>query len=295
MPTNTKRSVQDGKKRAKQTPEADGAIRKTAAKKAPPVSNVSDSGEAAYARLAPLLARLPRERIVQPRSDVRAAASFVLSDTAQRIADPQLRARFLSLPRAEFDHDSLDRVVPAARAVLWAQAQQAGEAAEQSGVRLDPALFAEATELRKAMLEVCEYHFRTDLRLGQQLADIRSGHGYLDLAEDLHRLAALYVAEAKTLRLDQRFYQAADAQAAQDLSQRIFSELHTHTPKDARERVWRAWALLLQTYEEVAHAGRFLLRDGGDAAFPSLHVASRSTGRRRTAPAPMPGPAPDAG
>lgn len=43
----------------------------------------------------------------------------------------------------------------------------------------------------------------------------------------------------------------------------------------------RAWTLLLETYEEVRRAARFLLgREMGDARFPSLVLASRGTQSR---------------
>lgn len=255
----------------------------------------TDPGEAAYHRLKPRLDQLPPDRVVQPRAPVSAAASFVLSEIAPRLADRGLRARFAALPGSEFEHGALDDLVPAAQAALWAQARLAGADAAVPGTRLPVELLSEAEAVRRQMLSVCEYHFRDEPRLAQQVADIRLGQGYLDLAQDLQRLGALYRAEHETLKQDLRFYKAKDAEAALHLSQRITSELRSESATAARQVAWQTWALLLDLYEEVARAGRFLLRQAGEASFPSLHAVARAPVRRpRPDKNPTPAPAPPA-
>lgn len=257
----------------------------------------TDPGAAAYQQLLPRLEKIAAERVTQPRTQPSAAASFVLSSIVPQLADKRLSARFATLPAAEFDHSALADLGPAAQAALWAQAQLAAADAGTPGGRLPVDLIDQATELRQLMLTVCEYHFRDDPRLGRQLSDIRSGSGYLDLAEDLQRLGALYRSERDTLKQDLRFYKAADAATALQLAQRITSELRFQTALDARQLAWRTWALLLELYEEVARGGRFLLREAGEAVFPPLHVAGRTPVRRsRPANAPTPDspPAPQA-
>ena len=208
-----------------------------------------------------------------------------------RLHDPAFRSRLLSLPKTEFDHSALDDLPVAAQAVLWAQTQLAeAEAGPQTG-KLPSELVSQATALRQSMMEVCAYHFRYDARLQAQIDDIRAGQGYLDLAEDLRRLAALYRSEHKTLSADTRFYKQADAEEALHLAQRIVSELRPVRSDAAREQVWRAFALLLKLYEEVARAARFLLKDTADTAFPSLYVVGRSPSRRKT-PTRPPEPTP---
>ena len=262
--------------------------------KTPPAAVHIDPGEAAFDALRSALLSLPTERIGPPRADVRAAASFVLSDTMPRLSDATLRSRLLSLPKTEFDHSAIDSLPLAAQAVLWAQTQLAESEAGPSSGRLPPALVSSATALRQNMIEVCAYHFRHDVRLQAQIDDIRGGQGYLDLAEDLRRLAALYRSEHKTLSADTRFYQKSDADQALHFAQRIVSELRPVRSDAAREQVFRTFALLLKLYEEVARAARFLLRESGDTAFPSLYTASRTFGRRKGAAKPtepLPSPA----
>ena len=250
-------------------------------------SAVSDPGEAAYERLRSRLTAITPDRVVQPRTDVRAAATFVLSDIAGRFKDATLRARFASLPAAEFDHSAVEDLFPAAQAALWAQAQLAVDEAGDLPVRLPVELVDESTALRTRMLEVCTYHFKGDSKLRLQVEDIRSGSGYVDLAEDLRRLGTLYTIHAQTLKQDLRFYNATDAQDALNLSQRITTEMRTQPGRAqaARELGWRTWALLQELYEEVARGGRFLLRQDGDAAFPSLHAVGRASKKRSAKPA----------
>jgi len=255
-----------------------------------------DPGEAAYQRLHPRIDSFAAERLGPPRADVRTAASFVLSDTVPRLKDPGLQARLATLPKSEFDHSAVADLEAAAMAALWAQAQLAEADAAQSTARLDVTLVQEATQLRGLMLDVCSYHFRDDGALLRQLEDIRSGQGYLDLAEDLRRLAGLYRSQHERLKHDLRFFHTEDADAALLLSQRIHSELRTTTPQAARLRTWQTWALLVELYSEVARGAHFLLREAGLTAFPLLHSTGRTTPRRAKTPGPTgpstpPGPA----
>lgn len=250
----------------------------------------TDPGEAAAQKLKARLDGVPRERVTAPRADVRQAASFVLSDTVGRLKDPELTQALRSLPAPYFDYTAVEELEPAAQAALWTQQQLASQEAQLPGARLDVNLVNLATGLKRRMLDVCAYHFRDEPRLASEVEDIRGGAGYLDLAEDLSRLARLYRENHATLKQDLRFYQPGDAASAVTLSGRITTELRKQTPEAARDR---AWALLLERYEEVAAACRFLRRkEGGEAEFPSLHAVGRPqrSNTRKKEPAPAPGP-----
>lgn len=259
-----------------------------------PAPAAADAGERAYLLMKARIEAVPATQVLQPRIDLRQAASFVCSDTLPRLKDAGLRARFTSLPTAEFDAALLEVLGPAAEAVLWTQARLAEVETAATGPRLPVELLTEATALRSGMLEVCAYHFRQDPRLLVQVEDVRSGQGYLDLAEDLSRLSALYRAHDKVLKQDLRFYRAADASDALELSQRITHELRSQGPQALRDTAWRAWTVLHWVYGEVARAGRFLLREAGDAAFPALISVCRAASKRtqKTPAAPPSPPAP---
>ena len=269
------------------------AKKKPAAQPATRSPSDADSAEAALAALTPRLLRLAAETIDQPRVDVRAAASFVLSEVVPRVTAPALARRLQSLPAAEFDFSAVADLKPAALAVLASQAEQAATAAQSSGVRLPAELHEEATLVKARMLKVCAHQFEDHPRLGAEVADIRAGVGYLDLAEDLLRLAALYKTEAATVALDRRYYDTKDLGRARALAERITGELrHGQSGNAARDLAWRAYAFLEARYEEVASACRFLERKAGGAEqYPSLRAATGQNRRRRTKDSPEPPPA----
>lgn len=276
---------------AKKKPAAKPATR---APRSRPAAVAADSAEAALAALTPRLLRLAAETLDQPRIDVRAAASFVLSEVVPKVTAPALARRLQSLPAAEFDFSAVADLKPAALATLASQAELAATAAQASGVRLPADLHEEATLVKARMLKVCAHQFEDHPRLGAEVADIRAGVGYLDLAEDLLRLAVLYKTEAATVALDRRYYDAKDLGRARALAERITGELrHGQSGNAARDIAWRAYAFLEARYEEVASACRFLERKAGGAEqFPSLRTATGQNRRRsRTKDSPEPPPA----
>ena len=244
------------------------------------------------------LLALPTSAVSQPRNDVRLAASFVLAEIVPRVTAAALSKRLQSLPSAEFDFSAVADLKPGALACMASQAQLAASSAQAVTVRLPADLLDEATALKVRMLKVCAYQFADDARLGPEIADIRAGTGYLDLAEDLLRLAALYQTEATTLALDGRYYDRKDGARASVLSERITGELrHAPTANIARDLTWRAYAFLEARYEEVASACRFLERNSdGEEHFPSLRAATgqgRKRSRTQDAPGTAPGPLPE--
>lgn len=295
MPSPANKSAPKKKPAAKpvtRSPQAPPAAAKADSAESDPAE--SDSAEAALAALTPRLLRLAAETVDQPRVDVRAAASFVLSEVVPKVTAPALLRRLQSLPAAEFDFSAVADLKPAALAALASQANLAAAAAQASGVRLPADLHEEATLVKARMLKVCAHQFEDHPRLGAEVADIRAGIGYLDLAEDLLRLAVLYKTEAATVALDRRYYDAKDLGRARALAERITGELrHGQSGNTARDLAWRAYAFLEARYEEVASACRFLERKAGGAEqFPSLRAATGLNRRRsRTKELPEPPPA----
>lgn len=268
---------------------------KSATKPAKSAESPPDSAEAALESLTPRLLQLQASAVLQPRNDVRTAASFVLSEIVPKVSAEGLNGRLESLPDAEFDFSAVADLQPAALACMASQAQLASSAVQTVTVRLPADLLDEATAVKERMLKVCAHQFADDERLGPEVADIRAGSGYLDLAEDLIRLAALYKSEAATVALDGRYYDRKDGARASALSDRITGELrHAQTENSARDLAWRAYAFLEERYEEVASACRFIERKSdGERRFPSLRAATgqgRKRSRTKTAPEPAPAP-----
>lgn len=269
-------------------------------KPAPPATLIED-GQAALAALRPRLDRLPASRLQPPRFDIEKAATFALA-IAQKVNGTALRARFDSLPSAEFDPRHLDDLSTIARATLHAaQAVQRSDA-RATEARVPWALAKEASALRERLLRLCEYYFADHETLSAELRDIRRGQGYLDLASDLDRLAALLHTQRDTLSRDPHLYRKTDAADASRLAAELRAALGESGPsspkKDAaaRDTLRRCLCLLQDTYSEVAAAAHFLLRhDPARAQFPSLgQAAHHTTPKKRKSPPPPAPPAPTA-
>lgn len=261
-------------------------------------------------KLMTRLLALPDERVRRPSTDVSAAATFALG-VAGKLAAPALDKRLRSLPKAEFDPAYLDDLRPCAQAALEAAQQRATTTATAPSTKVSLALAHDASAQRERMLRLLDYYFAPETVAGQEVAGIRLGRGYLDLAEDLDRLAALYTRETTTVSRDTHLYQADDARRAADLAKQLRAELgevpeagsvkadgrvrKAARTQDSRELCWRAFALLEEVYAEVAAAVRFVLRhEGGEALCPSLHTAGRhpNPSKKPEPPKPAPKPAP---
>ena len=221
---------------------------------------------------------LPRVQL-----DARAAASFVLSEVMPQLADKALLARFLALPKTEWNPQTLTDLPLAAQAGLAAATELGAATARIDSARLPEELVVQAVSCKARMLRVLDYLLGEDEVTARELAAIRQGTGYLDLAQDLAQLAKLYVTERAQLQKDRHLYQQSDETLAAALSQRVFSELRREEPTALRERLSQAIGLLLHMYSEVAATAHWLLRHKPDEAsrnFPSLITATRRPARK---------------
>ena len=180
-----------GKSKPKEEPAPENEVPSRPPRAARPAGRGVDPGEAALAGLSSRLAALPSERVVAPRTDVRAAATFVLSTIAERLKDADLVKRLRTLPATELDPGVVADLLPAAQAVLHTQTRLAMTEAQQPGPRLPTDLIDQATALRERMLRVVEYHLTDTAEHEKEIASIKAGQGYADLAEDLARICAM--------------------------------------------------------------------------------------------------------
>jgi hypothetical protein len=235
-------------------------------------------GRAALERITPQLRDIPESEVEVPRLDVAAAAVAVVP-IARFAASEAARARFASIPPALFDVRLVDELEGLARAARYARTAHASALAAKPGeARVPVEVQAEAAEVRARMLRLVSYWFDEDATLGPVVADIRRGTGYMDLGQDLNRLARIYRGQADTVRRDALNYRDDDAARADALAERIFDALglQPKTRLDTADTLARAWTLLRRTYDEVAATGRWLYRDeGGEALFPPLYSFRR--------------------
>lgn len=251
--------------------------------------DVTESPEAMLRSLRARLEAIPRERVVSINVDVQAAAVVALA-VCRFVAQDDVRARFDLLPNELFDHANLDDLPLLADAVIQAQLDAQRAKAQVRDGKLPTALVEEASELRMRMLELTEYIFRHDAKRATEVAAIRSGTSYLDLASGLVRLADLYRDEHGLVERDPINYRPEDEKRARQLAEQVRTALggaQGQEHKQAADLVARAWTLLRDAYAEVRAAGLFLFRHEGDEAkFPSLHTNARA-GRGKAKGAPV--------
>lgn len=242
------------------------------------------AAESAYREIEPRLQALPREKLVVVNVDMQAAAVFALG-VSDIVLHPEVRPRLARLAAAsEFDDRHLDDLPRVALAAWFARHRFLRMTAIRSEVQVPEAVFNEASALRARMLRLLEYWMTEDPVVLADLAAIRAGTGYQDLANDLIALSELHGRFSDVLSQDRKLYQAGDAAGAVRLAGTILRCLGAAATAEQNE--WaavqpRAWTLLLDTYEEVRRAARFLLgREMGDGRFPSLVLASRGSATR---------------
>lgn len=153
-------------------------------------------------------------------------------------------------------------------------------------------ILAKATPLRSRMLNAAMYLWLDDAELGPQVAEIRSGSGHMDQADDLVALATLF---------DQRFAEVKDSSKvtrgdvglAAELGMALMKSLDPPGSAEidrARDLRNRAGTYLRRQVDLVRAAAGYVHRDDPEAlrAYPSLQYRPRRPRR-----AIEPGPAAD--
>src|SRR5262249_34700596 len=132
-----------------------------------------------------------------------------------------------------------------------------------------------ATGIEGRMQKCCEYYFADDPALGPEIARLRAGSGYRDLAGDLMGYAAIYRDKLDVVKHDKKHSRATALGDAVKTGEAILKALADSMGPDLKEAsdlLARAWTLLLAIYAEVSATGRWLERSetGVDALYPSL-------------------------
>ena len=251
----------------------------------------------AYDAMAPRRNALAKDSLAVLNVDAQKAAIIALS-VSRFVAEPEPAARFALLHAKTFNPAHLGDLPTIALAVSHAYVELQSARAQTTEAKLPVKLVNDASVVKERMLECAEYLFKRHVKLSREIASIRLGSGYLDLASDLVRLAKVYEDNKATVEKDPLNYRASDAAEARTRAQEIHTELGN--AQSAEEQQWvasltRAWTLLRTTYDEVQAAGQFLYRhEEPEEKFPSL-FASAGAGRPKKAKEPAPTPAGDGG
>jgi hypothetical protein len=204
------------------------------------------------------LGRLDAKKVQQPRLDVLRAVQIALGAVPAAKHDLQrFEATFVGFAVA-----SLRNLETYALAAWEAETAYRRRQVEEAPQRTPPVELVERCRARREdLLAAGEYLFRGEPRIAEVVADVRSGAGHLDLADDLNRLAELFRTHWPTLqgRCDVTREQVTEAHALAIELMRYLAA----TP-DA-ERPWldlrnRAWTALQTAYDEIRAAAAYAFR-----------------------------------
>jgi len=257
------------------------------------------SGAAALGRIHALVSSQPVTISTAPRLNQRAAASTTLAMLAA-LGDLKLGPRLKRLAdHGELDGAALGRLPDLARAAWYLRYRQDHDGALKGEAKIPESLFQQATELRSRMLQLLDFLLGADAAVAAELAVIRQGTGYQDLAGDLVALSKLYGSHHSFLKgALPLHHRETDAKEAPRVAAQIIAELgKSQADKGNRSQsilLVQVTQQLVSDYEEVAAAARFLTRKQPESAarFPNLFVASQraKSTRPETPPSPEPSP-----
>lgn len=245
-------------------------------------------GKAAFESLLPRYKAMAPESLATLNADAARAAIAALG-VAARANEPELLARFKSLPAKEFNIANVEELPTMAWACWYAATEDQKSRATQTEAKLPAELVQKAVAMEARMQACCEYHLNDHPEVGPHLAALRAGIGHQDLAADLLGYAGMYRDHWDLLSSDKKHFRATDADDAVKVAEEMIATLGARLSPEARlaaDHLVRAWTLLLDTYEEVASTGRWLLRHDPKAAqaFPSLFSMVRRRRSRAKAP-----------
>ncbi len=200
------------------------------------------------------------------------------------LGDDAVRARFLKLPKDEFDPKHLDDLPVFYLAFVHARGEVDAAQSAQVDVTLPETLAQRANDLRTRMIKVVVHHLEDDPELSAEVKILGRKKTHPDVVDDLQRLVKLYESRREVVERDPKYYRAtdvADARAAAEEVQKILAEARGDAEKVWNDHMLRAWTLLYGAYEEVQAAGLYLYRkDAPDERFPTLQTTRRTRGPR---------------
>lgn len=192
-----------------------------------------------------------------------ASSALGIADaTLKLVTTAAVRTHLLRVPPQELSPAQID-----AYPALVAEAKRTSGAytvasGGESDALVSVSIVDAATTLSRRMFACLEYNVESG-EIAAQLAAIRRGAGYADLANDLEALGTLYVEHAPTLRLDVQKYRASDAaQSAQFASDIRVARVGGQ--RVSTKKAGAAWAdafyALRDVHDDIIAAGRYLDR-----------------------------------
>jgi hypothetical protein len=257
-------------------------------KPAPKKPAAPPQAAAAFDKTLPEIEALSADRLIAINLDIPRIVSQVLGVLPGLLA---LRSAIAErLPTHEIA--SLDRLEAYALAAWYAHLAWLSSGGAENALK---PLLAEAAPLRENLLSDAETLARRGLLDADTVAEIRAGQGYIDTANDLVALSALFTASwsevtGKTAATEQ------EVRRAGEIGPQILAALGVREhgkgpgPTEAADRRARAFSLLVHAYDQTRRAVAYLRWDEGDAdsIAPSLYKGrtGRAASSSDTAAAP---------
>ena len=207
-----------------------------------------------------------------------------------------IRARLREMPERELPASLLDGYEAALVLAETSSAEYELARSGDSDARVSVVSLQNGLAMSARMQRCLGYNLEGDAEVERQLAAIRLGTGYADLANDLAELSVLYTTHAGALAGDGRNYRASDAAGSKALSDKIREEIaqgERAVTKRAGQKWAKAFAALDASHSEIIAAGRYL--DRKDSKLAARWVNLRAPAQRTSAkPAKTPKAAPGA-
>ncbi|AGP41193.1 hypothetical protein [Sorangium cellulosum] len=255
------------------------ATARTKKKSAPAKPSAPDEAAEAFAQIEPELDRI--EKVVPINVDIPRAVAVAVGAVPHLKA---LRARFVDeLPR--FPIEALDKLMSYALGAWYAHLLALPAGPGQEGLKR---LLDEASALRADLLVAAEALAHKGFVDAGRVAEIRSGNGHLDTANDLVALAALF-GESWGAVKHKTTVEWPEVERASKLGPELLVALGARNqpgvpaPKaaDPADRRARAFTLLVRAYDQCRRGVTYLrwIEGDYDAIAPSL-FAGRGGARR---------------
>ena len=239
-------------------------------------------GEEAFLQLKAELDAVPKDEIRVARVDVHLAFTGV-QKVLGLMGQLELELKLAAVPPEMLPRGSFQRLDRLSWTTMYADRKAKLERAVGHGRALPDGLEEDASKLEKRMQFLCEQMLMDEPGLAPTLLHYREGSGHRDLAYDLEGYADLYEAHADIVKLNLKYYDAADVKRARHFARAIYAALSAN-----ESAVWvdyrnRAFTLLVDAYEDVVGLGRYLVRRDAAlvAQLPTLHAISRRSPRSR--------------
>lgn len=235
---------------------------------------------ASFAKIKPRLAKLRADEVLAVNVEVPAAVSIAMGAVTN--LRPMREAITSELPKHPVE--MLDDLEDYALAFWYAHVLLENN---EAGGETPKKLMEEAAPLRESLLIAAEALAHKGLLDAKRVAEIRSGHGHNDTANDLAALAAVFtsswervktktaVEEHEVAKADELAMKLALAISAKDTNGSGAGK-----PVDAADRLARAFTLLSNAYNACRRAAAYIRWEQGDVDDLAPPLTRKTPGRK---------------